>query len=147
MVFSSLLFLFFFFLITLLVYFLLPKRFRNVWLFITSILFYGYGEPIFLLLLFASISLNYAAGILIGKFMDKPKEKKQVLVGCVVINLALLGFFKYTGLLVSSLKAIPVFSFLPVPEIALPIGISFYTFQAMSYVIDVYRGNCAPQRN
>lgn len=147
MVFSSLLFLFVFFVVTLAVYFLLPKRFRNLWLFITSIFFYGYGEPVFLILLFASITLNYFAGIWIGKFADKPKEKKRVLIGAVALNLALLGFFKYTGLFVSTLRQLPVFSFLPVPEIALPIGISFYTFQAMSYVIDVYWGNCAPQKN
>ena len=147
MVFSSVFFLFFFLLVVLGIYYLLPKKARNVWLFLASIAFYGYGEPVFVILFLASITLNYLCGLLIGKFRDDPKMKKAVLVGCIAANLLILGFFKYTGLILGTLKQIPVFSFLPVPEIALPIGISFYTFQAMSYVIDAYRGNCRVQKN
>ena len=147
MVFSTLLFLFVYLGIVLAVYFVLPKRLRNVWLFITSIFFYAYGEPVYLFLMLASITLNYGSGLLIEKFREDGKKKKTVLVLNVAVNLLLLGFFKYTGLVVGTLQAIPVFSFLPDPEIALPIGISFYTFQAMSYVIDVYWDNCKAQKN
>ncbi len=147
MVFSTLLFLFVYLGIVLAVYFVLPKRFRNVWLFVTSILFYAYGEPIYLFLMLASITLNYVSGLLIHKFREEHKRKKTVLIISVALNLLLLGFLKYTGLVVGTLQSIPVFAFLPNPEIALPIGISFYTFQAMSYVIDVYWGNCGVQRN
>ena len=146
MVFSSLLFLFVFLVVVLLVYYMLPRRMRNVWLFISSLFFYAYGEPAYSLLFIASITVNYVSGLLLGKW-NTPGKRKAVLIGCVAVNLGLLGFFKYTGLVLGTLKAIPVFSFLPNPEIALPIGISFYTFQAMSYVIDVYWGNCKPQKN
>ena len=147
MVFSSLLFLFLYLGVVLLIYYILPRRLRNLWLLITSIFFYGYGEPIFVLLLLASITVNYLCGLLIEKFTNRPAYKRWTLILCVTINLLLLGYFKYTGLILSSLQALPVFSFLPIPEIALPIGISFYTFQAMSYVIDVYWGNCPAQKN
>lgn len=146
-VFSTLLFLFVYLGIVLAVYFVLPRRYRNLWLFITSIIFYGYGEPVYLFLMFASITVNYVSGLLIEKFRENGKKKKAVLIINVAVNLLLLGFFKYTGLVMGTLQSIPAFSFLPVPEIALPIGISFYTFQAMSYVIDVYWGNCAAQKN
>lgn len=147
MVFSSILFLFLYFGIVLAVYYLLPRRFRNLWLFVMSLLFYGYGEPVFLFLMLGSITLNYFSGILIQKFREDSKKKKLTLIVCVAGNLLALGYFKYTGLLLDTLRNLPVFSFLPNPEIALPIGISFYTFQAMSYVIDVYWGNCDAQKN
>ncbi|MCH5170812.1 MAG: MBOAT family protein [Oscillospiraceae bacterium] len=147
MVFSSLPFLFGFFALTLAVYYAVPKKFRNFVLLIFSLFFYGYGEPVFILLMLFSILVNYGCGLLLGKLADKRKKARAVLIFCVVINLALLGYFKYAGLFVSTLKYLPVFSFLPNPEIALPIGISFYTFQTMSYVIDVYKGNCKPQKN
>lgn len=144
MVFSSVLFLFFFLTVVLGVYYLLPRKARNGWLFFSSILFYGYGEPVYVLLFLGSITFNYLCGLCIGKF---PLRKKLTLILCIAGNLLLLGFFKYTPLVVGTLRSLPVFSFLPMPEIALPIGISFYTFQAMSYVIDAYRGNCAVQKN
>ena len=147
MVFSSLPFLFGFFALTLAVYYAVPKKFRNFVLLIFSLFFYGYGEPVFILLMLFSILVNYGCGLLLGKLTGKRKKARAVLVFCVIINLALLGYFKYAGLFVSTLKYLPVFSFLPNPEIALPIGISFYTFQTMSYVIDVYKGNCKPQKN
>jgi len=147
LVFSSVLFLFLYLGVVLAVYYVLPRQFRNIWLFITSLLFYGYGEPVFLLLMMGSITWNYLSGILIERFCEFPKKKKVVLIICVAGNLAALGFFKYTGLLLDTLRNLPVFAFLPNPEIALPIGISFYTFQAMSYVIDVYWGNCGAQKN
>ena len=147
MVFSSVLFLFVYLGVVLAVYYILPRRFRNLWLFVSSLLFYAYGEPAFLLLMLASITWNYFSGILIRRHDEILKKKKTILVICIIGNLATLGLFKYTGLVMDSLRNLPVFAFLPSPEIALPIGISFYTFQAMSYVIDVYWGNCKAQKN
>ena len=147
MVFSSLPFLFFFLPATLLCYFAVPQKAKNAVLLIASLLFYSYGEPIYILLMIGSILLNYTAGRLLGRFDDSAKKRKTVLIVCVAVNLLLLGFFKYASLFVSTVKVLPVFSFLPDPQIALPIGISFYTFQSMSYVIDTYRRNCAPQKN
>ncbi len=145
MVFSGLPFLFFYLVATLAGYYALPRRFRNAWLFIASLFFYRYGEPKYIVLLLVSITLNYFCGLGIG--IAAGVWKKRVLIFCVAANLILLGFFKYTGLLLGTVASIPAFSFIKVPEIALPIGISFYTFQTMSYVIDVYRGNCKPQKN
>ena len=147
MVFSSLPFLFFFFPATLICYFAVPDKAKNAVLLLFSLLFYGYGEPVYILLMVGSILLNYTAGRLLGAFDESEKKRKAVLVLCVIANLLLLGFFKYASLFVSTVKVLPVFSFLPDPQIALPIGISFYTFQSMSYVIDTYRRNCAPQKN
>ena len=144
MVFSSVLFLFFFLLAVIGIYYLLPGKARNAWLFISSLLFYAYGEPIYLFLFLGSITFNYVCGLLIGKY---PGRKKAFLVLNICGNLLALGIFKYTRLILGTMKLSPVFSFLPLPEIALPIGISFYTFQAMSYVIDAYRGNCKVQKN
>lgn len=125
----------------------MPEKAKNAVLLIASLLFYSYGEPVYILLMAGSILLNYTAGRLLGRYDADPKKRKTVLILCVIINLLLLGFFKYASLFVSTVKILPVFSFLPDPQIALPIGISFYTFQSMSYVIDTYRGNCAPQKN
>ena len=147
MVFSSLPFLFIFLEATLLLYYIVPKKLRNPVLFIMSLIFYGYGEPVYIFLMLFSVLHNYVSGLLIGRFSENQKKKKAVLVICVVLNLLLLGYFKYTTLIVGTAKIIPAFSFLPDVNIALPIGISFYTFQTMSYVIDTYRGNCAPQKN
>lgn len=147
MVFSSIPFLFGFLAIVLTVYYIVPKKIRNFVLLAFSLLFYGYGEPVFILLMLFSIIFNYVCGLSLGKFHGKNKASKTVLIFCVIVNIALLGYFKYAGLIVGTLKSLPVFSFLPDPEIALPIGISFYTFQTMSYVIDVYNGNCKPQKN
>ncbi len=133
--------------VTIAVYYVLPRRFKNLWLFIVSIIFYGFGEPVYVLLMFFSITVNYVSGLLIEKFRQSIAKKRATLIVCVVINLALLGYFKYAGFMADMLNNIPIFANLAVPQIALPIGISFYTFQTMSYTIDVYRGNCAAQRN
>jgi alginate O-acetyltransferase complex protein AlgI len=147
LVFSSLPFLFFFLPAVLIVYYAVPQKAKNAVLLAFSLLFYGYGEPVYILLMVGSILLNYAAGRLLGRFDGDAKKRKAVLIACIVANLLLRGFFKYASLFVSTVKVLPVFSFLPDPQIALPIGISFYTFQSMSYVIDAYRRNCAPQKN
>ena len=147
MVFSGLPFIFLFLAAVLLIYYIVPRKFRNPVLFVFSLFFYGYGEPVYILLMLFSITLNFTCGLLMGKFSENKGKKKLVLVLCVIANLLLLGYFKYTGLILGTLKNIPVFSFLPETDIALPIGISFYTFQTMSYVIDAYWGNCRPQKN
>ena len=147
MVFSSLLFIFLFFAVVLTVYYCLPKKFRNGFLFVANLVFYGYGEPIFILLMLFSVTINYISGLLLGKFAENSKAKRIVLLVNIIANLALLGYFKYAGFAATMLQKIPVFAGIPIPNIALPIGISFYTFQTMSYVIDVYRGDCAVQKS
>lgn len=147
MVFSSLLFIFLFFAVVLTVYYCLPKKFRNGLLFVANLVFYGYGEPIFVLLMLFSVALNYASGLLLGKFAENKKAKQIILLLNVIANLGLLGYFKYAGFAAAMLQKIPVFAGIAIPNIALPIGISFYTFQTMSYVIDVYRGDCAVQKS
>ncbi|MDO5448300.1 MAG: MBOAT family O-acyltransferase [Clostridia bacterium] len=142
MIFSSITFLFFFLVVTIAVYYLLPRSLKNGWLLLTSLFFYGYGEPIYILLMVLSIVSNYILGLLMGKF---EKRKKLILIIGIIFNLLLLGYFKYAGFLTETLNLI--FTNLAVKTVALPIGISFYTFQIMSYLIDVYRGNCKPQRN
>ena len=144
MVFSSLLFLFFYLPVTLLVYYLSPPRWRNLWLFIVNLVFYGWGEPVYVLLMVLSITVNYAAGYLVERHKDKGR---RILASNAVINLALLFFFKYYDFLAQYLGSISGLGFLHPLGITLPIGISFYTFQNMSYPIDVYRGDAHSQRS
>ena len=149
MVFSSLLFIFIYLVVTLALYYTVPNRvYRNVILCVLSLIFYGWGEPSFVLLMIFSIAFNWLAGLLVGKYRNNKKRCKAVLVASVVLNLALLGVFKYTGFVVDTLKAVfPFMRSYATPIIPLPIGISFYTFQAMSYVIDVYRNDTSVQKN
>lgn len=143
MVFSSLTFLCVFLPAVFVLYTLLPRmKAKNAVLLVASVFFYAYGEPVYALLLIFSSLLNYTAAMLIGG----GKARKAVLAAAVVLNLGLLAVFKYSGMFVSSLNAVAGLS-LPVPQIALPIGISFFTFQALSYVIDVYRGTVERQKN
>ena len=149
MVFSSLPFLFFFLPAVLLGYFLIPARYlrlRNGFLLLMNLVFYAYGEPIYVLLMLFSVVVNYASGLLLQR-STTPGKRRAMLVANVVVNLGLLGFFKYVGLLTSTLRLLPGLSWIPEVTVALPIGISFYTFQAMSYVIDVYREKSAAQRS
>ncbi len=147
MVFSSLLFLFRFLPIVLLGYFVLPRQFRNLFLLIASLVFYAWGEPTFVLLMIASIIINWLGGIFIDKYlqMGSSKGAKWSLAICSVIDIGLLGVFKYTGFVFENVNAL--FGTSLVSEIVLPIGISFYTFQMMSYVIDVYRRDAKVQKN
>ena len=144
MVFSSLLFLFLYLPVTLAVYHVVPARWRNVWLFIVNLVFYGWGEPVYILLMIFSITINYASGILVAKYR---KKGKTILVVNIVINLGLLFFFKYYDFLAENLNQIPGLGFIQPLGLTLPIGISFYTFQTMSYPIDVYRGEVESQKN
>lgn len=147
LIFSTLLFIFLFLAVVLLIYYCIPRKYRNIYLFVVSLLFYGYGEPVFVLLMIFSITVNYIYGILIFKYSERAKLKKILLISAIAVNLLMLGYFKYTGFIAGTLKAIPIFSDISIPAIALPIGISFYTFKTISYVIDVYRGKCDAQNN
>lgn len=144
MVFSSLVFLCVFFPVVFILHSVIPSvKVRNALLIISSLIFYAYGEPVFVLLMVLSAVINYAAAICIDK---TPKGKKAVLIAGVVFNLGMLVFFKYAPFIVTTVN--DVFSCkIPVPQITLPIGISFFTFQALSYVIDVYRGKVGVQKN
>ena len=147
MVFSSFVFLFCFLPVVLVLYYLTPKRFRNITLFAVDLVFYAWGEPVFVLLMLVSIAVNYIAGILLGRYRKRKKLSKLILIADVAVNLGLLGFFKYAGLIGQTLNIVLPFLNLPVMEVALPIGISFYTFQTMSYTIDVYRNTVKVQKN
>ena len=137
MVFSSLIFLFAYLVVTLTLYFLSPLKWRNVVLLITSLIFYGYGEPVYIFIMFLSIFIDYFHGLLVEKYRDDDKKARWFVGQSVAFNLLLLGFFKYWDFLAVNLAAIGLN--LPVLGIPLPIGISFFTFQTMSYTIDVYR--------
>ena len=142
MVFSSLVFMFAYFAVTLLIYYITPRKFRNIFLFIANLFFYGWGEPKLVLLMVFNIAFNYAGGFLVDKFRSDQKKKKLFLIITCALDIGILAVFKYTGMITDTLNVLP---FLNIPDlqISLPIGISFYTFQTMSYVIDVYR-NDAP---
>ena len=149
MLFSSLEFLFLFLPLTLLCYFLVPMKARNAVLLLFSLIFYGWGERIYVWLMVFTILIDYAAGILVAHAQKKerPKAARGWLIAAIVINLALLGFFKYADFLLDNLRLIPGCGDIPRLGLSLPIGISFYTFQALSYVIDVYRGEVAAQKS
>lgn len=147
MVFSSLLFLFLFLPVTLLIYYLVPRKFKNVFLFLISLLFYGWGEPLFVILMLASIFINYLHAYFIYKNKDNRRLGKKLVVSSVIINLVILGFFKYIGFIGETLNIIFPFLNVPIISVPLPIGISFYTFQTMSCVIDVYRGDAPAKRS
>ena len=146
MVFSSLPFLLLFLLVVLLVSHILPFKFRNFFLLLANLVFYAYGEPVYVLIMIGSILVNYFGGVLIEKQPTRTRKRVILILG-IVIDLAALGVFKYAGLFVGTLKQIPAFSGLPDVSIALPIGISFYTFQSVSYVVDAYNGRFEPQGN
>ena len=143
MVFSSLPFLFLFLPIVLLVSHVLPFRWRNGFLLLANLVFYAYGEPVYVLLMIGSIVVNYFGAQLIVRQRGQRRRRAVLVVG-IVINLAALGVFKYAGLFADTFRQIPGLGGIPEVHIALPIGISFYTFQAVSYLIDVYWKECAP---
>ena len=149
MVFSSLEFLLAFLTVTLLVYFVVPLKLRNIVLLIVSLIFYGWGEPVYVFLMIFTITVDYIFGLLVERAQkrDDPKRARLHLILSVVINLAILGFVKYYNFFVSNLRLIPGLDWLPLLDLELPIGISFYTFQALSYVIDVYRRDTGAQHN
>ncbi len=146
MVFSSLLFLYAFLPLNLVLYFLTKKReIRNAVLILFSLIFYSWGEPVWVTLLIFSATIDYFHGLIIERHRHDIGAKLAVL-SSLILNLSLLGIFKYSGFIVENINALAGLS-LPVPSFSLPIGISFYTFQTISYVIDVYRGQVEPQHN
>lgn len=147
MVFSSLTFLFFFLPFTLLIYFLCPTKWRNIILLVVSLIFYAWGEPVYIFLMIFSAVADYIHGLYIAKFrQSKPKKAKWLLISSLIINIGLLSFFKYCDFLINNFNSV-FGTDINELNLPLPIGISFYTFQTMSYIIDVYRGQVQPQRN
>ena len=143
MIFSSLTFLWVFLPFTVLIYFILPKiALKNFFLFIMSLFFYSWGEPKYIVIMVISIVINYVMGLTI----EKTKRKKQAVAIAVIANLSILGYYKYINFCIDNLNQILGLG-IRFEEIALPIGISFYTFQSISYLVDIYRGNVKAQRN
>ena len=148
MVFSSLLFLFRFLPAVLILYFLAPRRWRNLVLLLFSLAFYAWGEPVYIILMLVSILVSYTGGILVDRFLRQGRSRsaRVALIGSSVVSLSLLGFFKYADFVIGTVNSLTG-SELGLLKLALPIGISFYTFQTMSYTIDVYRGEAKVQKN
>ena len=144
MLFSSIPFLFYYLPVVVLVYFLLPRALRNGFLLLASLLFYAWGEPRYVLLMAATITVFYALGIAIEK--SQGRLKKLWLTMAVGSGLAALAVFKYADFALENFNALTGMS-IPLLKLALPIGISFYTFQSISYAVDVYRGDTKAQRN
>ena len=145
MLFSSIPFLYYFLPAVLAVYFMVPRKLKNAVLLLFSLVFYGWGEPKLLFLMIFTIALFYLCGLAIGRAGEQ-RWKKFWLTVSVVISIALLGLFKYADFFIGSVNAVTGLS-LPFLRLALPVGISFYTFQCLSYTIDVYRGNVPAQKN
>ncbi len=145
MLFSSVPFLYYFLPSVLILYFLAPKKLKNTVLLISSLVFYGWGEPKYVIMMVASIIIGFVSGLLIEATNEKSK-KKLILTINVIINLGFLGFFKYSNFFIENFNNITGLS-LKLLNVALPIGISFYTFQILSYAVDVYRGTTKAQKN
>ena len=146
MLFSSVPFLFYFLPCVLILYFLVPRQLKNGVLLLASLVFYGWGEPRYLVLMLVSVAQGYVFGRLIERHAERARLKRLWLTLSVVLSLGMLGYFKYADFFIANFNAVTGMS-LPLLRIALPIGISFYTFQILSYVIDVYRGDVPAQRN
>lgn len=148
MVFSSVFFMFLYLPVVLVVHYISPPRWRNAVLLVFNLIFYGWGEPVYILLMLLTITVDYVDGLLVARFKDQGRDRAaRIAVGAaVVLNLALLFFFKYWDFIAKSLAAVGL-GFMPVLNLRLPIGISFYTFQTMTYPVDIYRGDAKAQRN
>lgn len=146
MVFSEPVFMFIFLPVTLLIYYSVPFRFKNAVLFLSGLLFYSWGEPVYVLIMILSTFIDYLAGRVMDKFDSNQKLRKAALFVSVVMNLSLLGIFKYSGFFIDSINSAFGLS-LYNPNLPLPIGISFFTFQSMSYTIDLYRKNITVQKS
>ena len=145
MVFSSITFLFYYLPLVLFCYYLVPYKFKNFILLLFSLIFYAYGEPIYILIMLFSCIVDYTHALIIDKYRGTYKAK-FALISSIVINLSLLGFFKYSDFFISIVNSF-THSNIALLNITLPIGISFYTFQTMSYTIDVYRNETPVQKN
>ncbi len=146
MLFSSVTFLYAFLPLTLAVYFLVPRRARNAVLLFASLVFYAFGEPIYVVLLLASSVNDFLWSLLIERYRGRPRRTRLFLICALVVDLGLLGFFKYADFLIGTVNAL-FGTRIPLTGVPLPIGISFYTFQTMSYTIDVYQGRTRAQRD
>ncbi len=146
MLFSSLTFLFIFLPLVLFIYYIAGKRLRNSVLLIFSLVFYAYGEPKYLIIMVLSIMVNYIMGLLVDRYRYGQILIKIILTTTVIINLGIIGYYKYTDFFIQNFNKLFNKSIL-VRNIAMPIGISFFTFQGLSYVIDIYRGNGKVQKN
>ena len=148
MVFSTPIFLFYFLVLTMLVYYLVPRKLRNLVILCASLFFYYWGEQQYVAIMFLSTAIDFTHGLLVEHCKNKGNDKgaRMAVASSIVFNLALLFFFKYWDFIAGSLQSMGL-TFMPVLGIHLPIGISFYTFQTMSYTIDVYRGDTRAQRS
>ena len=146
MIFSSIPFLFFFFPLFILLYFTLPFKYKNHILLLFSLIFYAWGEPIYILLMIFSSIVDFINGKNIEKYKDDNKKKKFYLIISIIINISLLGFFKYADFFIKVINSI-LYLDIPLLNLGLPIGISFFTFQTMSYSIDVYRGDVKAEKD
>jgi len=146
MVFSSLLFLFKFLPATLLIYYVVPKKLKNLVLLIASLIFYSWGEPKYFPLMIACILVNYLAALVMERHRGKRAVLNWTIAAAVVFDLGALIFFKYSDFFISNINAV-FGSSIPLLRLTLPLGISFYTFQTMAYTIDVYRGKIKAERN
>lgn len=148
MVFSSILFIFYFLPLTLLLYYAGPSRLRNLVLLVMSLAFYSWGEPVYVSIMLFSTIFDYGNGLAIEKCLSSGRKRaaRAVLLLSVAGNLGILGFFKYSNFFIEIINAAGGTDF-PLLELSLPIGISFYTFQTMSYTIDVYLGQAGAQKN
>lgn len=148
MVFSSLTFMFVFLPIVLILYYAVPKKLKNLFILISGLIFYAWGEPVYVLIMIASTMIDYTAGLLIDKFNDRTVIKRICLIVSLVMNIGLLGIFKYSGFIMQNFDAVfGTALYNPDHALPLPIGISFFTFQSMSYTIDMYLGKIKVQKN
>ena len=146
MLFSSVTFLFYFLPIVFMIYYIVPNKIKNYVLLLASIVFYAWGGVLYLPILIISVFLNYLFALKIDKYKDNKEKSKRILTLSIIFNILFLGVFKYSNFIVDTINII-LNSSINIPQIPLPIGISFYTFQAMSYVIDVYRKDGRVQKN
>ena len=149
MLFSSILFLLYFLPATLAIYYLVPRKnieARNLVLLAASLRFYSGGEPVYIVLMIYSAFLNYYSALQIGKAQEKGRSGKGSMLFALFMNLLVLGFFKYFGFLMDTFNSLTGLH-IHYTALSLPIGISFYTFQALSYIFDVYRKNVGPQKS
>ena len=145
MLFSSIPFLYYFLPAVLILYFIAPKKLKNSVILLSSLFFYAWGEPKYVILMIVSITVGYILGLLIEKFREKTLSKVFLAIS-VIFSIGALGYFKYSDFFIANFNAVTGLS-VPLLRIALPIGISFYTFQLLSYTIDVYRGDTPAQKN
>ena len=146
MLFSSMLFLWIFLPLVLVLHWIIPKKLHNLLLLGFSLLFYTFGEPKYILLMLISIAMNYLFGLLVD-FVKTKNQKRLIVTITVLTNLLILGYFKYFNFFIESINNLFNANIFELKDIILPIGISFYTFQALSYVVDLYRGDIKVQKN